>query len=184
MRPTSSFTRRIICKAHTVVSENLNHDTNFFHPPAEARQRPVQPRRLLPARRQERIRSPRERPYLVHGSYARLGPERGSMLTGLSAPACGSLRASFAKETPKLQSMSYGDAQTLRSVFLAPLPDARLPLPRSHLLRLLARRGLDARDPRPRVRTAKCSQFLPPWLRTCQTRRRRSSAPSCKGVKV
>ena len=25
------------------------------------------------------------------GSYARLGPERGSMLTGLSAPACGCL---------------------------------------------------------------------------------------------
>ena len=114
---------------------------------------------------------------------------RSPMLrSACSGPRGGEVRAprrrKSGSETPKLQSMSYGDAQTLRSVFPAPLRDARLPLQRSQLLRLLARRGLDARDPRPRVPTAKCSPFLPPWLRTCQTRRRRSSAPSCKGVEV
>ena len=83
-------------------------------------------------------------------------------------------RRKSGSETPKLQSMSYGDAQTLRSVFRAPLRDARLPLRRSQLLRLLARRGLDARDPRPHIATAKCSQFLPPRPGTCRTRRRRS----------
>ena len=126
---------------------------------------------------------------------SRGGPTKGTMVqrslmlrSACSAPRGGKLRAprsrNMGSETPEFQSMSYGDAQKLRWVFPGHLRDARLPLQRSQLLRLLARRGLDARDPRPRVPTAKCSQFLPPWLRTCQTRRRRSSAPSCKGVKV
>ena len=65
--------------------------------------------------------------------------------------------------------MSYGDAQTLRSVFPAPLRDARLPLQRSQLLRLLARHGLKFWSLRPRLPTAKWSQFLSPWPGTCRT---------------
>ena len=61
----------------------------------------------------------------------------------------------------------------LRSVFRAPLRDARLPLRRSQLLRLLARRGLDARDPRPHVASGKCSRILPYATGTCPTRHRK-----------
>ena len=68
--------------------------------------------------------------------------------------------------------MSYGDAQTLRSVFPAPLRDARLPLQRSQLLRLLARHGLKFWSLRPRLPTAKWSQFLSPWPGTCRTQHR------------
>ena len=78
-------------------------------------------------------------------------------------------RRKSGSETPKLQSMSYGDAQTLRSVFPAPLRDARLPLQRSQLLRLLARHGLKFWSLRPRLPTAKWSQFLSPWPGTCRT---------------
>ena len=70
--------------------------------------------------------------------------------------------------------MSYGDAQTLRSVFPAPLRDARLPLQRSQLLRLLARHGLKFWSLRPRLPTAKWSHFPPPWPGTCRTQHRRS----------
>ena len=70
--------------------------------------------------------------------------------------------------------MSYGDVQTLRSVFPAPLRDARLPLQRSQLLRLLARHGLKFWSLRPRLPTAKCSHFPPPWPGTCRTQHRRS----------
>ena len=83
-------------------------------------------------------------------------------------------RRKSGSETPKLQSMSYRDAKTLRSVFPAPLRDARLPLQRSQLLRLLARHGLKFWSLRPRLPTAKWSQFLSPWPETCRTRRRRS----------
>ena len=81
-------------------------------------------------------------------------------------------RRNSGPETPKLQSMSYGGAQTLRSVFLAPLRDARLPLQRSQLLRLLARHGLKFWSLRPRLPTAKWSQFLSPWPGTCRTQHR------------
>ena len=70
--------------------------------------------------------------------------------------------------------MSYGDAKTLRSVFPAPLRDARLPLQRSQLLRLLARHGLKFWSLRPRLPTAKWSHFPPPWPGTCRTQHRRS----------
>ena len=81
-------------------------------------------------------------------------------------------RRKSGSETPKLQSMSYGDAQTLRSVFPAPLRDARLPLQRSQLLRLLARHGLKFWSLRPRLPTTKWSQFLSPWPGTCRTQHR------------
>ena len=81
-------------------------------------------------------------------------------------------RRKSGSETPKLQSMSYGDVQTLRSVFPAPLRDARLPLQRSQLLRLLARHGLKFWSLRPRLPTAKWSQFLSPWPGTCRTQHR------------
>ena len=65
--------------------------------------------------------------------------------------------------------MAYGDAQKLRWVFPGPLRDARLPLQRSQLLRLLARHGLKFWSLRPRLPTAKWSQFLSPWPGTCRT---------------
>ena len=92
---------------------------------------------------------------------------RGEKLRALRSRNSGS-------ESPKLRSMSYEGAQTLRSVFLAPLRDAMLPLQRSQLLRALVRHGLKFWTLRPRVPTAKCSQFLPPWPGTCRTRHQRS----------
>ena len=70
--------------------------------------------------------------------------------------------------------MAYGDAQTLRWVFPAPLRDARLPLQRSQLLRVPVRHGLKFWSLRPHVSTARCSQFLPRWRGTCRTQHQRS----------
>ena len=102
---------------------------------------------------------------------------RSPMLrSACSGPRVGEVRPlrrrKSGSETPKLQSMSYGDVQTLRSVFPAPLRDARLPLQRSQLLRLLARHGLKFWSLRPRLPTAKWSQFLSPWPGTCRTQHR------------
>ena len=99
-------------------------------------------------------------------------------------------RRKSGSETPKLQSMSYGDAQTLRSVFPAPLRDARLPLQRSQLLRVPVRHGLKFWSLRPHVSTARCSQFLPPWRGTCRTQHQRSldhralRGPTTRNAKV
>ena len=114
---------------------------------------------------------------------SRGGPTKGTMVqrslmlrSACSAPRGEKLRAprsrNMGSETPEFQSMSYGDAQKLRWVFPGPLRDARLPLQRSQLLRLLARHGLKFWSLRPRLPTAKWSQFLSPWPGTCRTQHR------------
>lgn len=74
-------------------------------------------------------------------------------------------------EILKLQSVSWGNTQKLRSLFPALQRRATRPPWRVRLLLPLARHGVTFRDRRPRLRTAKCSQFLPQWPGTCQTQR-------------
>jgi len=66
-------------------------------------------------------------------------------------------------EILKLQSVSWGNTQKLRSLFPAPKRRATRPPWRVRLQLHLARHGVTFRDRRTRVCTAKCSQFLPQW---------------------
>ena len=116
---------------------------------------------------------------------SRGGPTMGTMVqrslmlrSACSAPRGEKLRAprsrNMGSETPEFQSMSYGDAQKLRSLEGQPRVAEGAGEHPSQLLRVPVRHGLIIWSLRPQVSTAKWSQFLSPWPETCRTRRRRS----------
>ena len=116
---------------------------------------------------------------------SRGGPTKGTMVqrslmlrSACSAPRGEKLRAprsrNMGSETPEFQSMSYGDAQKLRSLEGQPRVAEGAGEHPSQLLRVPVRHGLNIWSLRPQVSTAKWSQFLSPWPETCRTRRRRS----------
>ena len=83
-------------------------------------------------------------------------------------------RRKSGSETPELQSMSCEESQKLRSLEGQPRVAERGGEHRSQRLRVPVRHGLKFWSLRPRVPTAKWSQFLSPWPGTCRTRRQRS----------
>ena len=107
--------------------------------------------------------------------------ERYSMLrSACSGPRGEELRPlrrrKSGSETPELQSMSCEESQKLRSLEGQPRVAERGGEHRSQRLHVPVRHGLKFWSLRPRLPTARCSHFPPPWPGTCRTRRRRSCA--------
>ena len=85
------------------------------------------------------------------------------------------LRSSnLGSDVPKLQSMSLGNTQKLRSLISVPSAPRERPHGRLRPLLRLARHGVIFWDLRPRVPTAKYSHNLPSRLATYQTQGQKS----------
>ena len=97
-------------------------------------------------------------------------PERGSGLEELRPLR----RRKSGSETPELQSMSCEESQKLRSLEGQPRVAERGGEHRSQRLHVPVRHGLKFWSLRPRLPTARCSHFPPPWPGTCRTQHRRS----------
>ena len=105
--------------------------------------------------------------------------ERYSMLrSACSGPRGEELRPlrrrKSGSETPELQSMSCEESQKLRSLEGQPRVAERGGEHRSQRLHVPVRHGLKFWSLRPRLPTARCSHFPPPWPGTCRTQHRRS----------